>query len=304
MPKLIKFHVGGYVVRVPVTLDVLSLVVSNLIPVFGVCFLGWDVYAILFLFWSENLIAGAFNVLAMAACTRMRYPFTNIRWGMISFFIFHFGIFTAFHGCCLYTLSHRALAERMGLENPSTVAIATEALLTIWTPFVALVLSHTVSFLLNYLRRGEFRRVSIMVLMIRPYGRLVLLQVALLGGGVIAAVIGQHWTIVALLMLLRIVFDLFGHVREREMFGTLPKSEGKKFVLSEQFKFFPDYEYLDVDETFVIRRPYAGGNTELLQSDETWVAVPEEWYFDKKEFTTLGNQLAASCLVRSRHPRS
>jgi hypothetical protein len=302
-PRLIKFHVSGYLVRIPVTFDVLSLVVSNLIPIFGICFLGWDLYAILFLFWSENLIAGVFNVLAMAACTRMRYPFTHIRWGVILFFIFHFGMFTVFHGCCLYTLSHRALAERMGLEDPTVIELATEALYAIWTPFVALVVSYTVSFVLNFLWRGEFRRVSIMVLMLRPYGRLVLLQVALLVGGAIAAPFGQHGVIVALLMLLKVVFDLFGHIREREMLGTLPKSEGKKFVLSEQFRFFPDYEYVDVDETFVIRRPYAGGPTELLQPDETWIPVPEEWYFDKKEFDPLGNRLGALSRMRSRHPQ-
>ena len=69
-PRLIKFDISGYVVQIPVTLDVIALVVSNAIPIFGVCFLGWDVYTILLLFWSENLIAGVFNVLAMAACSR------------------------------------------------------------------------------------------------------------------------------------------------------------------------------------------------------------------------------------------
>jgi hypothetical protein len=185
------------------------------------------------------------------------------------------------------------------------VAAAAGPSLIILTPFSG-------SFLLNYIGRGEFRRVSVMVLMIRPYGRLVVLQIALLVGGVIAAAIGQHWTIVALLMLLKIVFDLFLHVREREMFGTLPKTAGKKLVLSEQFKFFPNYEYVDVDETYVIRRPYVGGQTEVLQPDETWAAVPEAWYaavpeawyFDKEAFMPLGNRPAALMIGRARHAAS
>ena len=66
------------------------------ILVFGVCLPGWDVYVILFLSWSESRIAGVFNVLTMAPCTRMRYASTNIRWGVMSFSILRFGIFTGF----------------------------------------------------------------------------------------------------------------------------------------------------------------------------------------------------------------
>ena len=38
-----------------------AIVLSNLIPLWGVLFRGWDVFAIMLLFWLENLVIGVFN---------------------------------------------------------------------------------------------------------------------------------------------------------------------------------------------------------------------------------------------------
>ena len=43
----------------------LVLVAANLVPLAGVLFFGWSVFATLLLFWVENVIVGGFNVLRM-----------------------------------------------------------------------------------------------------------------------------------------------------------------------------------------------------------------------------------------------
>jgi hypothetical protein len=45
--------------------SVIALVLANLVPVFGVVFFGWEIFPLIFLFWSENVIIGVFNVLKM-----------------------------------------------------------------------------------------------------------------------------------------------------------------------------------------------------------------------------------------------
>ena len=45
---------------------VVALVVANAIPLFGVLFLGWNVWTILTIYWLENGVVGIFNVLKMA----------------------------------------------------------------------------------------------------------------------------------------------------------------------------------------------------------------------------------------------
>ena len=44
---------------------VVALIVANAIPLFGVLFLGWNVWNILIMYWLENGIVGVFNVLKM-----------------------------------------------------------------------------------------------------------------------------------------------------------------------------------------------------------------------------------------------
>ena len=44
----------------------IALVVSNLVPVWGVLFWDWNVFNVLFLFWMENVFIGVFNVLKMS----------------------------------------------------------------------------------------------------------------------------------------------------------------------------------------------------------------------------------------------
>src|SRR4029078_1121143 len=41
------------------------LIAANALPLFGVLFLGWDTFSIVALYWSENVIIGAINVLKM-----------------------------------------------------------------------------------------------------------------------------------------------------------------------------------------------------------------------------------------------
>ena len=45
---------------------VVALIVANAIPLFGVLFLGWNVWTILTIYWLENGVVGVLNVLKMA----------------------------------------------------------------------------------------------------------------------------------------------------------------------------------------------------------------------------------------------
>jgi Family of unknown function (DUF6498) len=44
------------------SLTVVFLVAVNLIPLFGVLFLGWGLFAIMVLYWLENGIVGLFDL--------------------------------------------------------------------------------------------------------------------------------------------------------------------------------------------------------------------------------------------------
>src|SRR5207249_1450699 len=82
----------------------LVLVAANLVPLVGVLFFGWSVFSTLLLFWVENVIVCAFNVLRMLVAQ----PQIGVTWAaklcMIPFFTFHYGMFVTVHGLFVLTL--------------------------------------------------------------------------------------------------------------------------------------------------------------------------------------------------------
>jgi len=130
----------------------LVLVAANLVPLAGVLFFGWSVFATLLLFWVENVIVGGFNVLRML----WAQPDNPLIWvakaGTIPFFIFHYGMFTTVHGVFVLTLFGGV--NQRGFPGPSTFLHAVQAA-GIWPAALALAASHGVSFAFNYIGAGE-----------------------------------------------------------------------------------------------------------------------------------------------------
>ncbi|MBC8097190.1 MAG: hypothetical protein H7Y43_15390, partial [Akkermansiaceae bacterium] len=157
--------------------SVIALVLANLVPVFGVLFLGWEVFPLLFLFWSENVVIGVFNVLKMLVCQ----PGSGMNWAaklfFIPFFSFHYGMFTFVHGIFVVTLFGERSRSGMGFPGGETFWRVMQENHLGWA-VLGLAISHGVSFVTNYLRNGEFQRTNPGALMAQPYGRIMVLHIA------------------------------------------------------------------------------------------------------------------------------
>ncbi len=158
------------------------LVAANLLPIFGVLFLGWDIHAALVLFWSENLVTGLFAVLRIALA-KGELPMKIF---LIPFFLFHFGMFTAVHGIFVAFL---VAGPEQGLTDP--FATLSSLLLTVWPGVAALLASHGVSFWMNYVRGGERFTTSPDKEMLRPYNRVVILHVTIIAAAFLLAALGS-----------------------------------------------------------------------------------------------------------------
>src|SRR5256885_4085854 len=77
---------------------------ANLTPLIGVLLHHWTVFAVVLLYWSENVIVGGFNVLRMLIAR----PQQGLAWAMkaflIPFFCIHYGMFTFVHGVFVFLL--------------------------------------------------------------------------------------------------------------------------------------------------------------------------------------------------------
>src|SRR2546430_13940696 len=131
--------------------------------------------------------------------------------GTIPFFIFHYGMFTTVHGVVVLTLFGGV--NRRGFPGPSTFLHAVQAA-GLWPHALALAASHGVSFAFNYIGAGEYRTAALAKLMTRPYGRVMVLHVVILGGGFLVQALGAPLAAVAVLVVLKTGLDLGGHLRE------------------------------------------------------------------------------------------
>lgn len=222
----------------------LALIAANSLPLFGVLFFGWDTFTIVFLYWAENVVIGAINVLKMLACSpnanllvwgdvdpndklnrermeRSRGDAVNLlRWGnqasklfFIPFFIAHYGMFCFVHGAIIFELFGResGFGPFGGVDNFTRVLTEQH----LWLCLAALTASHLVSFFTNYIGRGEYLRTTVPVQMFRPYGRIMILHIAILIGGIIAFTLGSNFFVLLLLVVGKTLLDLSLHLHER-----------------------------------------------------------------------------------------
>lgn len=54
-------------------LSAILLVAANLAPLYGVLFLGWEVFPLLVLFWAENVVVGVLNAGRRPSSSTARY---------------------------------------------------------------------------------------------------------------------------------------------------------------------------------------------------------------------------------------
>ena len=194
--------------RLSFTLSAAALVVSNLVPLAGVLFLGWHVLDILLLFWLENIVIGLINVLKMF-CVAISHK-ENGNLALLPFFIVHYGIFAAVHGifvCALFAPpGSGAMAAPLGFAVNYVLHAP-----GMWVATASLFGSHLVSFLAHFIIGGEIRRTTLPNLMRQPYRRVILLHLTILAGGGLVEVTGAKKLGVAALVLIKTALDLTAH---------------------------------------------------------------------------------------------
>jgi len=196
----------------------LALLASNALPLLGVLFWGWSTFAIVLIYWSENVAIGLMNVLKMVFCANSTDESSvgeaspifshSAKLFFVPFFTVHYGIFCLVHGVFVFAL----LGDGNGLFSGIHVASLIESG-TVWA-ILCLLLSHFFSFLKNYLWGGEYRQASLPELMAKPYGRIVVLHLAILFGAFATLALGSPIWVLMILIVGKTALDLALHLRE------------------------------------------------------------------------------------------
>lgn len=226
---------------------VAALLATNAVPLVGVVAFGWSVQTLLLLYWLESGVVGAYNVpkirrahggetetsrkralrlksngstvsLPDAPAAVPDTPTTRPETRRVArFFLGHYGIFWVVHGLFVVALPLFADgAGRVGLGDVPTLALAT----------LAAVVSHGVSYRENYLRDGEWKRVSPGERLYAPYGRVLVMHLTIVVGAFVVSATGASVAALVVMVVVKTALDLRAHLREHEREGqTGPGSD-------------------------------------------------------------------------------
>ena len=199
-------------------LSSVALVLANLVPIVGVLFFGWRVIDILMLYWVENVAIGGINVMRMAVTSG------RSKWFLMVFFAIHYGVFCFGHLMAINGLFGEALGTvdvwQYFIGGPDSEAASATWLSPQWIAVAGIVASHLFSYFSNFIAGGEYRRTTVNALMTRPYGRIVVLHVAIILGAALIEWLGSPVSMLVVLVGAKIVLDLRLHLAERERFQS------------------------------------------------------------------------------------
>lgn len=195
----------------PIGSSGLVLIAANLVPLFGILFLDWDVLALMLQFWFENVFIGIFSFIRIATARKDRNM--EARLFLPLFFLLHYGMFTLGHGFLLLDLFGGGGYEMEQLVRPGFwLDLAAENGILI--ALIALFVSHLYSFVDNYFLKREYLNLDARQAMTMPYPRIMILHISLLLGGAVLEASGQPAAGLVIFVVLKVALDLSLHMRE------------------------------------------------------------------------------------------
>jgi len=213
-----------YLTNIPL----IALVAANLIPFWGVVFWGWDAFNMVLLYWSENIAVGFYNILKMAFA-KVNKPVEHLgKLFMIPFFTVHYGGFCAVHGFFVLMLFGKGDGGSLQGNSWPCFFVFLQMLLNVLKHIYsimpqamlyamgALFVSHGVSFVYNYLIKGEYAKARPDKLMGSPYARIVIMHLAVLFGAFLTTALGSPVGILIILVGLKTSLDVIFHLRQHK----------------------------------------------------------------------------------------
>jgi hypothetical protein len=181
------------------------IIALNLLPMAGVLLWDWRAFDLIFLYWMENLVIGAFSALRMLA-RPYQHPIDLVfPLFLAPFFVFHYGAFCWGHGTFVMSMfapsdaTHEELftAVLQALENTSMLMAV-----------LALVALQMIDWLRDSYRHG-FGSDGVKDLMVAPYRRIVVLHITIIFGGFALMALDEPTVGLLLLIALKTASDIY-----------------------------------------------------------------------------------------------
>lgn len=214
----------------------LLLVAVDAVPVLGVIFWQWDAFVLLILYWMDSAIIGFWTIARIAAMPPATMgpplfgddrPAAKSPLGMAAFFVLHSGMFMGVHLLFLWVLFADDWSGKIhGVRDfVAQIVVATG----LWLPLLMLFIGRGVSFLFHVVSPEVIRRIeqALPICGLPPpptpdtgglgtiiggfYLRIVIMQVTIIIGGMIAVGVGSLAPLM-ILVVLKTLADVVLHL--------------------------------------------------------------------------------------------
>jgi hypothetical protein len=214
----------------PDTTSSAILILSNLVPLAGILFWGWDTFVLLCLYCLETAVIGFWTIARAATMSRDRGSATGRgiagTLALAGFFTVHAGIFMSVHMLFIYSLFAGPWAGRIhdARDFIRLIVIGKD----LWIPLLALFVGQGAIFINDAVNRFVFAKTprtgtDTGEIMGGFYKRIVIMHVAILGGAFVTEAIGTAAPLIILVML-KIAIEIRLQMKARTLPPPQPAS--------------------------------------------------------------------------------
>jgi hypothetical protein len=192
-------------IHLKLNIPISFLLLNNIVPVVGLFFYGWRIFDVLFFFWIEIVIIGFFNIIKILSSRKdEKLPFRynqvgnhlltsqlQVKVASVLIFVAWYGMYLGFFLLILNKVSGRFF-------DSSLLVFALSPLI-----------SHSISFFLNYILKKEFINTSPWEQIFKPFWRTIPIVTIL----ALFSIFGQFVTLLVFLFI-KTVGDYHVHTNE------------------------------------------------------------------------------------------
>jgi len=186
-------------------LGIAGIVAFNLIPLYGVFAWGWTSFELIFLYWFENLVIGAFTAgrMLLRRYDSSKQVFSTLF--LVLFFTVHFGGFCWAHGTFLFSVFGPKELQALPMHEAAQAVIHENGLLLAAASLTLLQLMDWG----REVREKGLGAVSPNELMARPYRRIIVLHVTIIAAGAALSALNEPLVGLIILVLVKTASDIW-----------------------------------------------------------------------------------------------
>ena len=219
MTKLLNLTLEYFFMTLPrkqLTTSDYLLIVANLVPVYGVIFLGWSAQSVFLVYCVETIIIGVFTLLRLLITGIVKKLDTWNNNGAVSqmpawvfmlFFLLHYGLFVAVQMSLFFAVTGIGKEDGLGILGflfKWPELLSEESLIMLASFMVSYANKQITEFILT----GEYRTAPMAYLMFQPYPRIFIQQVTVLLGGIFL-MFGGGVIFIIIFAVVRIFFEMY-----------------------------------------------------------------------------------------------